>query len=105
MKELARALDKAAQAEFDKASAELEVARSEVQLREVELDIADAAMAPMSGGTSQVNLNTLVDFRFNKVYRGGDGDSGGQVGTPGRGDWRGNPDPDVFSVHGRWPFK
>ena len=31
----------------------------------VGLDIADAAMAPMSGGTSQVNLNTLVEmFRF-----------------------------------------
>ncbi|MBW3600911.1 MAG: pyruvate carboxylase subunit B, partial [Planctomycetes bacterium] len=27
---------------------------------EVDLDIADAAMAPMSGGTSQPNLNTLV---------------------------------------------
>lgn len=32
----------------------------------VGLDIADAAMAPMSGGTSQVNLNTLVEsLRFN----------------------------------------
>ncbi|MDA1230113.1 MAG: pyruvate carboxylase [Planctomycetota bacterium] len=28
----------------------------------VGLDIADAAMAPMSGGTSQVNLNTLVEM-------------------------------------------
>jgi pyruvate carboxylase len=28
---------------------------------EVGLDIADAAMAPMSGGTSQVNLNTLSE--------------------------------------------
>ncbi|MFN9718977.1 MAG: pyruvate carboxylase [Planctomycetota bacterium] len=33
----------------------------------VGLDIADAAMAPMSGGTSQVNLNTLVEsLRFNE---------------------------------------
>ena len=32
---------------------------------EVGLDIADAAMAPLSGGTSQVNLNTLSEaFRF-----------------------------------------
>ena len=32
---------------------------------EVGLDIADAAMAPMSGGTSQPNLNTLVEsLRF-----------------------------------------
>jgi len=28
----------------------------------VGLDVADAAMAPMSGGTSQVNLNTLVEM-------------------------------------------
>ncbi len=28
---------------------------------DVQLDIADAAMAPMSGGTSQVNLNTLCE--------------------------------------------
>lgn len=27
----------------------------------VKLDIADAAMAPLSGGTSQVNLNTLAE--------------------------------------------
>ena len=33
---------------------------------DVGLDIADAAMAPMSGGTSQPNLNTLVEaLRFN----------------------------------------
>jgi len=33
----------------------------------VGLDIADAAMAPMSGGTSQVNLNTLVEMlRFDE---------------------------------------
>jgi pyruvate carboxylase len=32
---------------------------------DVGLDIADAAMAPMSGGTSQPNLNTLVEaLRF-----------------------------------------
>jgi pyruvate carboxylase len=32
---------------------------------DVKLDIADAAMAPMSGGTSQPNLNTLVEaLRF-----------------------------------------
>ncbi|MBI1903007.1 MAG: pyruvate carboxylase [Planctomycetia bacterium] len=32
---------------------------------DVKLDIADAAMAPLSGGTSQVNLNTLVEsLRF-----------------------------------------
>ena len=32
---------------------------------EVDLDIADAAMAPLSGGTSQPNLNTLVEaLRF-----------------------------------------
>ncbi len=29
---------------------------------QVNLDIADAAMAPLSGGTSQVNLNTLVEM-------------------------------------------
>jgi pyruvate carboxylase len=34
---------------------------------EVGLDIADAAMAPMSGGTSQPNLNTLVEaLRFSE---------------------------------------
>ena len=34
---------------------------------EVHLDIADAAMAPMSGGTSQPNLNNLVEtFKFTK---------------------------------------
>jgi pyruvate carboxylase len=32
---------------------------------EVDLDVADAAMAPMSGGTSQPNLNTVVEaLRF-----------------------------------------
>ncbi|MGD9857024.1 MAG: pyruvate carboxylase, partial [Planctomycetaceae bacterium] len=36
-----------------------------VKASEVGLDIADAAMAPMSGGTSQPNLNTLVEaLRF-----------------------------------------
>lgn len=29
---------------------------------QVDLDIADGAMAPLSGGTSQVNLNTLVEM-------------------------------------------
>ncbi len=34
---------------------------------EVNLDIADAAMAPMSGGTSQPNLNTVIEsLRFQK---------------------------------------
>lgn len=33
----------------------------------VKLDIADAAMAPLSGGTSQPNLNTIAEsLRFNK---------------------------------------
>jgi pyruvate carboxylase len=36
-----------------------------LQAAEVDLDIADAAMAPLSGGTSQPNLNTLVEaLRF-----------------------------------------
>ncbi|MCA9267180.1 MAG: pyruvate carboxylase, partial [Planctomycetales bacterium] len=40
-------------------------AASIVKAAEVGLDIADAAMAPMSGGTSQPNLNTLVEaLRF-----------------------------------------
>jgi pyruvate carboxylase len=40
-------------------------AASILKAAEAELDIADAAMAPMSGGTSQVNLNTLVEaLRF-----------------------------------------
>jgi len=40
-------------------------AASIVKGSEVGLDIADAAMAPMSGGTSQPNLNTLVEaLRF-----------------------------------------
>ncbi|MBL8811040.1 MAG: pyruvate carboxylase [Planctomycetaceae bacterium] len=37
-------------------------AASIMQGAQVNLDIADAAMAPMSGGTSQVNLNTLVEM-------------------------------------------
>ena len=33
----------------------------------MKLDIADAALAPMSGGTSQVNLNTLAEsLRFSR---------------------------------------
>ncbi len=37
----------------------------------VKLDIADAAMAPLSGGTSQPNLNTLVEtLRFTKRNTG-----------------------------------
>jgi pyruvate carboxylase len=40
-------------------------AASILKAAEADLDIADAAMAPMSGGTSQVNLNTLVEsLRF-----------------------------------------
>lgn len=40
-------------------------ASSILQASEQQLDIADAAMASMSGGTSQVNLNTLVEtLRF-----------------------------------------
>ncbi|HEV3298909.1 MAG TPA: pyruvate carboxylase [Planctomycetaceae bacterium] len=40
-------------------------AASILKATEADLDIADAAMAPMSGGTSQVNLNTLVEaLRF-----------------------------------------
>ncbi len=40
-------------------------ASSILRAAEVGLDIADAAMAPMSGGTSQVNLNTLCEsLRF-----------------------------------------
>ncbi|MDA1017219.1 MAG: pyruvate carboxylase, partial [Planctomycetota bacterium] len=40
-------------------------AASIVKASEVGLDIADAAMAPLSGGTSQPNLNTLVEaLRF-----------------------------------------
>ncbi|HEX6984121.1 MAG TPA: pyruvate carboxylase, partial [Planctomycetaceae bacterium] len=38
---------------------------------EAKLDIADAAMAPLSGGTSQVNLNTLNEaLRFGKRETG-----------------------------------
>lgn len=36
-------------------------AASILKATEVNLDIADAAMAPMSGGTSQPNLNTVVE--------------------------------------------
>ncbi len=42
-------------------------AASIVKAADVGLDIADAAMAPMSGGTSQPNLNTLIEsLRFTK---------------------------------------
>ena len=42
----------------------------------VDLDIADAAMAPMSGGTSQPNLNTLVEMlRFGERDTGLNSDS------------------------------
>ncbi|MAT16530.1 MAG: pyruvate carboxylase, partial [Planctomyces sp.] len=42
-------------------------AASILRAADVDLDIADAAMAPLSGGTSQVNLNTLCEsLRFNK---------------------------------------
>jgi pyruvate carboxylase len=37
-------------------------AASILKAAEADLDIADAAMAPLSGGTSQVNLNTLVEM-------------------------------------------
>ncbi len=37
-------------------------AASIMQGAQANLDIADAAMAPLSGGTSQVNLNTLVEM-------------------------------------------
>ena len=36
-------------------------AASILRAADVQVDIADAAMAPMSGGTSQVNLNTLCE--------------------------------------------
>jgi len=40
-------------------------AASIIKAADVELDIADGAMAPMSGGTSQPNLNTVVEgLRF-----------------------------------------
>jgi pyruvate carboxylase len=40
-------------------------AASILKAAEADLDIADAAMAPMAGGTSQVNFNTLVEsLRF-----------------------------------------
>lgn len=40
-------------------------AASILRASEADLDIADAAMAPLSGGTSQVNLNTLCEsLRF-----------------------------------------
>jgi len=42
-------------------------AASILKAAEVDVDIADAAMAPMSGGTSQPNLNTVVEsLRFSK---------------------------------------
>jgi pyruvate carboxylase len=40
-----------------------------LQAAEVHLDIADGAMAPMSGGTSQPNLNTLVEALRFSDYR------------------------------------
>ncbi|WFB35839.1 pyruvate carboxylase [Kiritimatiellota bacterium B12222] len=42
-------------------------AASILNAADMQLDIADAAMAPLSGGTSQPNLNTLVEtLRFGK---------------------------------------
>lgn len=42
-------------------------AASILKAAEVKLDIADAAFAPMAGGTSQPNLNTIVEaLRFSK---------------------------------------
>ncbi|MBT4866153.1 MAG: pyruvate carboxylase, partial [Planctomycetaceae bacterium] len=50
-------------------------AASIVQASEAGVDIADAAMAPLSGGTSQPNLNTLVEaLRFTKRDTGLAGD-------------------------------
>ena len=50
-------------------------AASIVQASEAGVDIADAAMAPLSGGTSQPNLNTLVEaLRFSKRDTGLTGD-------------------------------
>ncbi len=46
-------------------------AASILKAAEVKVDIADAAMAPLSGGTSQPNLNTLVEaLRFTKRETG-----------------------------------
>ncbi|MFK7819772.1 MAG: biotin/lipoyl-containing protein, partial [Planctomycetaceae bacterium] len=42
-----------------------------LQASEVDLDVADAAMAPLSGGTSQPNLNNVVE-----MLRFGDRDTG-----------------------------
>jgi pyruvate carboxylase len=42
-----------------------------LQASEVDLDVADAAMAPLSGGTSQPNLNNIVE-----MLRFGDRDTG-----------------------------
>jgi pyruvate carboxylase len=51
-----------------------------LQAAEVGLDIADAAMAPMSGGTSQPNLNTLVEaIRFSPRAGGLDVDRLDQI--------------------------
>ena len=47
---------------------------------EAELDIADLAMAPLSGGTSQPNLNTLVEA-LRRDLNGGEG-------APGYGDMK-----------------
>src|SRR3989304_4254157 len=42
-----------------------------LEAAEVDLDIADGAMAPMSGGTSQPNLNAVVEvFRFTERETG-----------------------------------
>lgn len=50
------------------------------------LDIADAAMAPLSGGTSQVNLNTLVELlRFGPRDSGLDSDRLDQIAEYWRG--------------------
>ncbi|RMF42284.1 MAG: pyruvate carboxylase [Planctomycetota bacterium] len=46
-------------------------AASIVHAAEVGLDVADAALAPMSGGTSQPNMNTVVEaFRFTPRHTG-----------------------------------
>jgi len=47
-----------------------------VNATEVGLDIADAAMAPLSGGTSQVNLNTLSEtLRYTEFATGLESDA------------------------------
>ncbi|MCL4111132.1 UNVERIFIED_CONTAM: hypothetical protein GTU68_058898 [Idotea baltica] len=46
-------------------------AASIMRAAESDLDVADAAMAPMSGGTSQPNLNNIVEMFRNTEYDSG----------------------------------